>query len=128
MNKKVLKKALIYGSLIVVSLLLAFRFFFGDVSNYLHGNKGMVLFVSHYCPHCYEVKSFINKNSIYKQLPLSIKDISNQANLDEFISISRRHCQQKADNLSIPLLWTGEACYIGDETIIHFFKQVLEAK
>jgi len=128
-NKLLIKKILIYTILILVMAFLIFRFFYNSSALREHGRlPEMILFVSQTCPHCFNVRQFIEQNNIQRRIMLSIKEISgvNKDNLYELIDVAHNHCHLKMTAIPVPFLWTKEKCYMGDVTIIRYLKKSLE--
>ena len=79
-----LKKVLVYGILIFLTIFLGYRVVEKNFHAPTKEKAQLILFVSNQCPHCAEVKKYIDKNSLYNRLPISIKEISgNKDNLNE---------------------------------------------
>ena len=82
----------------------------------------MILFYSLSCPHCKNVSDHIGENNIKDKYSFTELEISeNQKNSAKLIE-KAEECGYDTKNLGVPFLWTGEACLMGDVSIIDFFK------
>jgi hypothetical protein len=85
--------------------------------------EGIILFYGQGCPHCKIVDDFISQNQIENEVKFTKLEVwynkENQIVLGEVVT----KCGIKADTVGVPFLYDGkDKCYIGDETIINFFK------
>lgn len=75
------------------------------------------------CPHCEKVEEYIDQNNVHEKVSFESKEIyENQENAKELRRTAAK-CDIAAENVGVPLLWTGEKCLIGDKDIIAFFEE-----
>lgn len=83
----------------------------------------IILFYGDGCPHCIIVDEYIEENEIKDKIDFSHKEVYyNQQNAEE-LGQKARTCGLSTNSISVPLLFTGEQCLIGDREIINFFEQ-----
>lgn len=80
------------------------------------------LFLSDQCKHCQGLEDYIDDNNIDKKLNLKIKNISKDSKAKDDLSEKAVQCGVGADRISIPFLWNGDGCNIGDTNIIKYFE------
>lgn len=79
-----------------------------------------ILFYSINCPHCQNVEKFLDSNEIREKIKLTEKSIDNNTeNTNELISYAKK-CGNEGDSVSIPFLWNGTNCFIGEQDIINY--------
>lgn len=115
--------------IIVLALILIAGFFvFNTQSKEEDNNQApteteMLLFTSIGCPHCENVKEYINENNIKEKYTFKELEISqNQVNNKRFLE-KASDCGLSPQNLGVPFLWTGTDCLMGDIAIIDFFSK-----
>jgi len=109
--------------IIIILILIIFIVFFlinKNAGNQIYDNQ-IILFFSQTCIHCQNVKKFIIENDISQKLVFEEKDVSNSENLDVLNKLAKR-CNLSRD-ISIPFLWNGNSCILGDVDIINFLKE-----
>ncbi|MCX6721498.1 MAG: hypothetical protein NT026_02785 [Candidatus Staskawiczbacteria bacterium] len=92
--------------------------------------EGIVLFYSPDCPHCKNVEDFIAQNGIDQKIkytrlevPFGIKTSPElQANAAALLQKAETCKIDTTNGISIPFIWDGKACLVGDEPIINFLK------
>ena len=117
----------IYFVLLILVIIIAAGFFFMPKSSSEKGvqNKTQIIyFYSTRCPHCENVKAFFANNDVRSKVVFDEKEISqNRDNLIQLVKI-RNRCRLPVEKyISVPFLWTGSECLIGDQNIIKFFKE-----
>jgi len=96
-------------------------------------NQGMeqgqiILFYGDGCPHCAIVEEYIKEDSIKEKVPFEEKEVYyNQVNAKE-LEEKAKICGLPTNSISVPFLWDGERCLIGDQDIINFFQQKTNEK
>lgn len=79
------------------------------------------------CPHCANVKEFIEKNKVHEKLSFEEKEVwynrSNAAELEE----KAKRCGISDKDLGVPFLWDGKKCFVGDVDVINFFKSKISS-
>ncbi len=125
MNKhKSLTVALI---ILAILIMIAGLFLFNrqQRKNEAGGNnpEGMILFYSLACPHCQNVEQYINDNKIKEKYNFAQLEVSaDKKNSDQLLKKAKA-CGLDTQGIGVPLLWTGNQCLMGDESIIDFFKK-----
>jgi glutaredoxin len=109
-----------------VAVFLTVVFFVARASNGGSGlPDGLVLYWGEGCPHCEKVEEFLAQNKLDAKFPITRKEVySQKGNAREMQKIAKS-CGLPADSISIPFLWTGKECLIGDVDIIAFFQKQL---
>ena len=91
--------------------------------------KQLVLFYGKGCPHCKETDEFIAKTNLHTKIKFVEKEVfHNRQNLTALIDYTKQCIGDNIKYIQVPLLWTGKTCLIGDQKIIHFFQERLNAK
>jgi len=85
---------------------------------------GIVFFYGDTCSHCKKVEDFVSQNNIQDKVKFtSLEVYNNRANAQLLID-TEVFCKIKANEIgSIPMLWDGSKCFLGDLDIIDFFKK-----
>lgn len=83
------------------------------------------LFYSLSCPHCQEVRAFLEEHKDNKNLVVEQKEISqNPYNKKELILVLQQ-CNPTIKHVDLPVLWADAKCFMGAAEIISFFKEKL---
>jgi len=91
-------------------------------------NQEIILFYGDGCPHCVIVEEYVRNNSIEERVSFAKKEIyNNKQNLAELVE-KASVCGMPTNSISVPFLWDGLKCYVGDQDIIEFFKQKINAQ
>ena len=91
---------------------------------------GIVLFFGAECPHCKIVEDFVTANNIsqkvkFTQLEVPFGDKTStqlQANAELAIKIAQGCKLDVTNGISIPFLYDGKNCLVGQDDVINFFK------
>lgn len=129
MNKKVIIPTILFITVFIISLAILS----GNKGNDLphDANKGnqqteksqIILFYGEGCPHCAIVENYIKENNIKEKLFFEEKEVySNQNNAND-LGQRAKSCGIPTNSISVPFLWDGEKCYVGDQNIIDFFNK-----
>ena len=81
------------------------------------------LYVTQNCPHCQNVKTYIQKNQVHTQFDFDEKQLNaHSRDIRELVRVMR-FCGYQTNQLPIPVLWTGntQKCIVGEKNIISFF-------
>jgi glutaredoxin-related protein len=117
----------IHFVLLVLVIIIAAGFFFmskGSSEKKLQSNTRIIYFYSTQCPHCENVKAFLANNDIRNKVIFDEKEVSqNRDNLIQLVKIRELCHLPKEKYVSVPFLWTGSECLVGDQNIIKFFKE-----
>jgi hypothetical protein len=80
----------------------------------------LTVFISQGCPHCAIVESHVKNKGLDKKLPIAFMEINgDKENLALLLKLTQQ-CGLSSDELSIPMLWDGSHCLIGDKPIMKF--------
>lgn len=124
---------------IIVVVVLVGAGFWAWQSKIFNGQElpsGTLLFYGQDCPHCKIVEEYIAQNKISEKLKFSNLEIPfNEKTSDQLVANSKlllkaaRICKIDTSNgVSIPFLFDGKGCLVGDQDIINFFKNAAGIK
>ena len=87
----------------------------------------ITLFFSKECEHCKKLEFFLNKNNLYSIFNIVKKEVSlNKKNHREMEKIYKK-CIDPKRELVVPLVYTNDKCYLGEEVIRMFKNRMWEA-
>ena len=92
--------------------------------------EGIVLFFGEACPHCVNVEKFITDNNVDSkvkitrlEVPFALKTSPQLVANAELAIKQAQVCKLDVSNgVSLPFLWDGKNCIIGDQPVIDFLK------
>lgn len=98
--------------------------------------QGTVLFFAQDCPHCKIVEDYIKANNIDQkvqytrlEVPFNGKTSAQlEANAATAINVANSCKLDTSNGVSIPFLYDGSKCYLGQEDVINFFKNAAGIK
>jgi hypothetical protein len=88
-----------------------------------------ILFYGDGCPHCLEVESFLEQNSVSAKIQYESKEVwGNEENRGLMLE-KVQACKIDAKTVGVPFLWDGinGKCLIGKDQVIDFFQKRLGA-
>ncbi len=96
--------------------------------------EGNVLFFGDGCPHCKNVDDFVAQNNIEEKVPFTRLEIPYggktspelEANAALVVQLAEKCSLDTSNGISIPFLWDGQNCTIGDAPVVDFFKTQAE--
>lgn len=84
------------------------------VTTYFYGEE---------CPHCLEVRKFLNENQIEEKFSFVKREVwhdrANAALMREAANV----CALKPEEIAVPFVFSDGKCLIGTPKVIEFFKQ-----
>jgi len=83
---------------------------------------GKILFFSKTCQHCILVEQYITDNNIHQKIYFVERDITVDQEAYQLMPVIGQRCGFVEANLGVPFFWDGNKCYVGDESIINYFK------
>ncbi|HRH32681.1 MAG TPA: hypothetical protein PK720_00835 [bacterium] len=83
---------------------------------------GNIYFYSSTCPHCQTVKEYIASSNIQQKLYFLELEISNNSNNADILRAVGRRCLISEQDLSVPLFWDGNQCYVSSTSVISYFQ------
>ena len=90
---------------------------------------GIVFFYGDTCPHCKNVEDFISQNKIADKVKFTQLEVSQNQSNALLLANTEQSCKiDISSGASVPLLWDGSKCYLGDEDAINFFKNAAGIK
>ena len=89
--------------------------------------NGIILFYKIGCPHCEKVDEFLTAKKVAEKVQFAKREVSLNRSNAELLLAKAQVCGLPTDNLGVPFLWDGSACYEGDQDIINFFQQKIGA-
>lgn len=114
-------KKILLGAIIGLIILAGILFFFSKAPE-SNENK-LILYYSDTCPHCVKVEEYLKANKIEEKIAIVKKEVSkNPVNAND-LATKAKTCNIQGNQISVPFLWDGQKCIIGDEPIIEFFKE-----
>lgn len=91
-------------------------------------NSEVIFYYSNTCPHCQVVEEFIKNNKVNDLVSFQSKEVGlNKENASELMA-KAGICKIAQDQIGVPFLWDGSKCVIGQDDIINFFKDKINAK
>jgi len=124
--------------IIIVAVILAGAGFWAWQSGFFTGNvvpptplpEGIVLFFGQDCPHCKIVEEFIVANNIDQKVEFTNLEIPFNgktspelvANSEVLVQVAKECKIDTSSGISIPFLFDGKQCLVGQDDIINFFK------
>lgn len=84
--------------------------------------KGNIYFYSSTCPHCQTVRDYITSNNTQQKLFFLELEISKDAHNADILRAVGSRCLINENNLSVPLFWNGNQCYVGSDNVINYFQ------
>lgn len=88
---------------------------------------GNLYFYSNTCLHCGTVAQYVYDNNVKNQgIHYFDLEVSENKNNAEILRVIGQRCQITEDNLSVPLLWYNQECFIGSDEIINFLTTQLQ--
>lgn len=93
--------------------------------------EGIVLFFGEDCPHCKIVEDFITQNKIADkvsftnlEVPFGLKSSPQlMSNAKLAIKLAQGCNMDVSNGISIPFLYDGKNCLLGQDDVINFFKE-----
>lgn len=80
---------------------------------------GLILYSRFDCPHCVNVKKYIDDNKITEKIKITEKEIHDADNAAAFFKQAGQ-CGIPEAEMGVPLLTDGSKCYTGDASIIEY--------
>lgn len=75
------------------------------------------------CPHCIEVRKFLNENKVAEKFSFVMKEVwSDRANA-ALMREAAEVCALKPTEIAVPFVFSEGKCMIGTPKVIDFFKQ-----
>ncbi|MFA5961241.1 MAG: hypothetical protein WC848_00990 [Parcubacteria group bacterium] len=92
-------------------------------------NSAIILFYSTQCPHCIVVEKYIADNNVKDKVSFSQHEVGGDKASANLMIQKQQECQVAKDSIgAVPFLWTAEKCYLGQDEIINFFKDKINAQ
>jgi hypothetical protein len=85
----------------------------------------ITVFVSKTCPHCAIIESLVKNGQMAKALPVTFKEVSDDANLRLFVEKAKA-CKLDLALLGVPMLWDGSRCYDGQDKIQAYLEKLMK--
>lgn len=122
-----MKKVILFVLAIAVIGVLFFIFSGKGVSKELSGGADAIFFYGDVCPHCGIVDEFISANQVEEKVKFERGEIYHNKNNAEIFVQKARQCGIEVKNMGVPMLWEKGECYVGQEAVIQFFKDKMNA-
>jgi glutaredoxin len=90
-------------------------------------NSAIILFYGTECPHCQEVERYLNENKISEKVQFSQREIFHDQANSALLVEKAKSCNVNLDNLGVPFLWSEGQCIMGQQEIIQFFQNKINA-
>ncbi|KPJ67481.1 MAG: hypothetical protein AMJ43_04295 [Coxiella sp. DG_40] len=117
----------IYFVLLILLILVVLGFFFlprNGNEEKAQNKTQIIYFYSTQCSHCENVKAFLADYNVRDKVSFEEKEVShNRDNLNQLVNIRKRCHLPEEKYVSVPFLWTGSKCLVGDQEIIKFFRK-----
>ena len=82
-----------------------------------------IFFYGNTCPHCKDVEEWMENNKIEDKLEIIKKEVyDNRENAQE-LSLAAQKCGLDANNISVPFLYAENKCLIGTPDIVNYLSQ-----
>ncbi|MFA6518948.1 MAG: hypothetical protein WCV93_04875 [Candidatus Shapirobacteria bacterium] len=115
----------------VIVAFIGYRLVVAQISPPVVDNRpsDLVLYWGEGCPHCENVKKYVQDNQIDKRLKIDQKEVYyNKSNQNELTEIVKK-CPEidQTNGVGVPLAWviSESRCLVGDEPIISWIDQKL---
>lgn len=80
------------------------------------------------CPHCKEVKKWMDENKIKEKIKIEEKEVwDNFENAKELKQVAER-CGLNTNSIGVPFLYVDEKCYIGTPDVIKILSEKSKIK
>ena len=86
----------------------------------------IIFFYGEGCPHCLNVEKFVQDNNVESKVQFDKKEVwGDKQNAYLMTLVATKKCNLPENELGVPFLWYGpdSKCFLGDQSIIDFFKQ-----
>lgn len=90
--------------------------------------EGIILFFGDGCPHCKIVSDFIKANNVASKVKFTELEVFNNQNNAKILAQKAQVCKIDQSQIGVPFLWDGKTCIVGDQDVIKFFQNQLNAK
>jgi len=87
---------------------------------------GRFYFHSKTCAHCAIVDQYISDNKISQKLYFVSQQLETDPEAVAFLKDVGKKCTISDADLGVPLFWDGTKCYLGDQSVIDYFKQTVK--
>lgn len=88
----------------------------------------IVYYYGETCPHCKEVKKWMEKNKIKEKIKIEEKEVwNNQDNAQELNEVAKK-CGLNTSSIGVPFLYADEKCFIGTPNVIKILEEKSELK
>lgn len=133
MNRKLFIPTILFIFALILSLFFLIKQKESAVRNRI------ILFYGEGCPHCAIVEKYIEENKIKEKFSFEEKEKISSGGKEKIffeekeVYYNRKNAKELAkrakicgipeNSIGVPFLWNGSKCFIGDQSIIEFFKQ-----
>lgn len=92
-------------------------------------DSATILFYGEECSHCKVVEKYVADNNVKEKVIFSEREVSHDKSNASFMVARQRSCKLDEKSVgAVPFLWTAEKCYLGQDEIINFFKDKVNAQ
>jgi len=92
-------------------------------------DSAIILFYGEECPHCKVVEKYVADNNVKAKVTFTEREVNHdKANANLMVKRQEACKLDKASVGAVPFLWTAEKCYLGQDEIINFFKDKINAQ
>ncbi len=89
-----------------------------SVNSLVLKDDSFIYFYSLTCPHCKNVKEFLDKNQVLDKLPIEEKEVSENRTNATLLTQAAVKCQIDQNEIGVPFLFDQGKCVVGDTPII----------
>jgi thiol-disulfide isomerase/thioredoxin len=129
MEKKNLILIITAAVIIIIGggLLLNQQFNFWQLKPPVITPEGIILFYGDGCPHCKLVSDFIAANNVKTKVAFTELEVFNNEGNAQILLQKAQICKIDTNQVGVPFLWTTSACLLGDQDVIKFFQDKINA-
>lgn len=92
-------------------------------------DSAIILFYGQECPHCQIVEKYVADNNVKAKVTFAEREVNHDSANANLMVERQRSCKLDEKSIgAVPFLWTADKCYLGQEEIIQFFKDKVNAQ
>ena len=111
----------IFFTILIVVIIAGLLFFI--ISGSINKKGQTILYYGNTCPHCKEVRDWMNKQQIDKKITIIEKEVyDNPVNSLEMVQ-SAKKCGLPEKEIGVPFLYAGGKCYTGTPEVIDYLSK-----
>lgn len=112
---------LLVVSITAVTILLINRNYYAS-SVFSDQSIDLVLFYGTGCPHCLVLDNYLQENKVEEKMLIIKKEVYYDKKNAQDLKEATQSCGLSSGLVGVPLLWSENNCYLGDQEIINFLE------